>query len=81
MLVGKEIHRHSKLNNPYSKWIETYADESFALSTAKAIEICDQLAEETTAEIRTKMTEAFVMATKMEWMFWDSAYNLERWKI
>ncbi len=81
MLVGKEIHRHSKPNNPYSKWIDTYADESFALSTAKAIEICDQLAEQTTLEIREKMTEAFVMATKMEWMFWHSAYNLERWKI
>ncbi|MDE7345636.1 MAG: TenA family protein [Muribaculaceae bacterium] len=81
MLVGKEIHKRSLSDNPYSKWIETYADESFALSTAKAIDICDQLAANTTEVIRDKMTEAFVMATKMEWMFWDSAYNLEKWKI
>ncbi len=81
MLVGNEIHKHSKADNPYAKWIETYADESFARSTAKAIDICDQLADQTTQEIRDKMTEAFLMATKMEWMFWDSAYNLERWKI
>ncbi len=81
MLVGNEIHKHSKPDNAYEKWIETYADESFARSTAKAIDICDQLADQTTQEIRDKMTEAFVMATKMEWMFWESAYNLERWKI
>ena len=81
MLVGKEIHKRSLNDNPYSKWIETYADESFALSTSRAIDICDQLAANTTEEIRNKMTEAFVMATKMEWMFWDSAYNLEKWKI
>ncbi len=81
MLVGKEIHRQSNPDNPYASWIETYADESFAISTARAIEICDMLAENTTVEIRAKMTEAFVMATKMEWMFWDSAYNLETWKV
>ena len=24
---------------------------------------------------------AFVRATQLEWMFWDSAYRLERWPI
>ncbi len=81
MLVGNEINKQSKPDNPYAKWIETYADKSFAISTEKAIEICNQLAETTTIEIRAKMTEAFVRATKMEWMFWESAYNLEKWKI
>ncbi len=81
MCVGKEIHRNSVPDNPYSKWIDTYADEYFAKSTARAIEICDELAEKTTSEIRDKMTEAFIYATRMEWMFWDSAYNLEEWKI
>ncbi len=81
MLVGKEIHKNSTPDNPYSRWIETYADQSFAISTAKAIEICDLLAAQTTPEIREQMTRAFIMATKMEWMFWDSAYDLEKWKI
>ncbi len=81
MCVGNEIHKNCESNNPYSKWIDTYADEYFAKSTARAIEICDELAEKTTEGIRDKMTEAFIAATKMEWMFWDSAYNLEQWKI
>ncbi len=81
MLVGNDIHKRRKIDNPYAKWIETYADEAFAISTAKAIEICDQLAANATEEIRDKMTDAFVMASKMEWMFWESAYNMEKWKI
>lgn len=80
-LVGKEIHKKSSPDNPFARWIETYADESFVRSTERAIEICDALAAQATEDVRRRMTEAFVMATKMEWMFWDSAYNLEKWKV
>ncbi len=81
MLVGEEIHRQCRKDNPYSTWIETYADESFSKATARAIAICDELAAKTTERIRNEMTEAFITATKMEWMFWESAYNLEKWNI
>ena len=79
--VGEHIIKTSSSDNPYFHWIKTYADKDFEKSTLRAIEICDELAENASEEIRDKMTEAFVMATKMEWMFWDSAYNLEKWKI
>ncbi len=79
--VGEHIHEVCGPDNPYARWIDTYADPSFARSTARAIEICDELAADTSAEIRDKMTEAFIDSTRMEWMFWDSAYNLEKWKI
>lgn len=79
--VGEEIVRKSAGDNPYRQWIETYANEAFAASTRRAIDICDELAENTTPSIRALMTEAFVYATKMEWMFWNSAYNLEQWEI
>lgn len=67
--------------NPYAAWIRTYGDEAFAAATRRAIEICDELAE--AADIKTcrHMTEVFVICAKMEWMFWDSAYNFEKWKI
>ena len=79
--VGDEIMKRCSPDNPYSHWIETYADPAFAESNRRAIEICDQLAANTSSEIRKKMTTAFVMSTRMEWMFWDSAYNMEKWKI
>lgn len=79
--VGEEIMKNCSKENPYFHWIETYGDETFAESNRRAIEICDELACNASDDIRSQMTEAFVMATKMEWMFWDSAYNMEKWKI
>ncbi|MDL2257189.1 thiaminase II [Bacteroidales bacterium OttesenSCG-928-I14] len=67
--------------NPYQDWIDTYGGEDFEKSTKLAISICDQLAEKCTDEQRDSMTKAFVMAAKMEWMFWDSAYKQEEWSI
>lgn len=68
-------------SNPYKAWIDTYADETFAASTLRAIEICDKLAEEASPSIRENMTQIFRKCTRLEWMFWDSAWNLEKWKI
>lgn len=80
--VGDRIVATSAVEgNPYRLWIETYADESFAEATRKAISICDELAENTDDETRRLMTGIFVRCARMEYLFWDSAWELERWKI
>jgi thiaminase/transcriptional activator TenA len=68
-------------DNPYQAWIDTYGGEEYAGAVAKAIEAVDKLAAETTAEIRGCMSDAFVLCTRLEWMFWDSAWRLETWPI
>lgn len=70
-----------KENNPYQAWIDTYGGEVYAQSVRKAIDICDELADKCTDEQQQAMTEAFVTCSKLEWMFWDSAYRLEQWEI
>ena len=67
--------------NPYRRWIETYADPGFAEATVQAVAICDLLADEAGAETRRRMTDIFVRCTRMEWLFWESAWQLEKWKI
>jgi len=67
--------------NPYQSWIDTYSGDYFAKAVNTAIAICDDIAAENTSAQQTKMINTFVMATKMEWMFWDSAYQLDKWKI
>ena len=64
--------------HPYATWIATYSDPAFDTSNARAIEICDTLAENASCDVRRAMTEAFVEATRLEWLFWDSAYKLEK---
>lgn len=79
--VGKKIAAMTCDGNPYSQWIATYSDEMFEASTVRAVAICDELAEKSSPEIRRRMTDIFVLCAKMEWLFWHSAYNLEKWMI
>lgn len=81
--VGQYILQHagSLDNNPYRKWIETYADQAFTSSNQRAIDICDALAEQSTPAVRRAMTDQFVLCTRLEWMFWESAYRMEGWPV
>lgn len=71
----------TKGNNPYQSWIDTYGGEEFEESVKTAIAITDELAGKCTAEQRERMTEAYVMCSKMEWLFWDSAWRMEKWAV
>ena len=68
-------------SNPYQNWINTYGGEEFENSVNKAIEITNKYAKNASSDTRSKMDLAFEKASKLEWMFWDSAYNQETWKI
>lgn len=79
--VGKEIIKRAKMEgNPYSLWISTYADETFEKSTDTAIEICNKMAYTASDDVRAKMTEVFLNASRLEYRFWASAYQLETWQ-
>lgn len=68
-------------NNPYQKWIETYGGEEFGIAVQKAINICDKAAENTTGEMRERMTQAFVTSSRLEFDFWQGAYENRRWNF
>jgi len=75
------LEKQTKGDNIYQDWINTYGGEDYARSVAQAITICDELAEACTPEQQKAMTEAFVTCSKMEWIFWDSAYKMEEWPV
>ncbi len=68
-----------KEDNQYQNWIATYAGEEFGLLVDKAISICDEAATNSTPVQQELMTEAFITASRLEFIFWDSAYKLEKW--
>ncbi|KAA8483372.1 thiaminase /4-amino-5-aminomethyl-2-methylpyrimidine deaminase [Arcticibacter tournemirensis] len=67
-------------DNPYSTWINTYAGEEFGALVQKALRICDEVAQRCTPAQQNEMTEAFLTASRLEWLFWDSAWRLEEWQ-
>lgn len=68
-------------SNPYQAWIDTYGGEAFGEAVKRALAIGDALAAAASSQQNNKMTEAFVKASQLEWMFWDSAYRLEKWPV
>ena len=70
-----------KQGNPYNDWIDAYADPAFDKATRAAVALCDELADAASPAVRTRMTEVYCDATRMEWMFWDSAWKKEGWPV
>lgn len=79
--VGLHILALAKAGNPYMRWIETYSDPDFQDSTKMACHICDELYDKASEIVKLAMTDAFMTASRMEWLFWDSAWHLRRWQI
>lgn len=79
--VGLHIHARASAPNPYQDWIDTYAGAEFSATVDRAIELTEQAAAAAGSVERERMTSAFFESTRLEWMFWDSAYRLEQWPI
>jgi thiaminase (transcriptional activator TenA) len=78
--VGSDILGRTQVaDNPYRAWIETYADDEFAASVETCRHAVDRAATAADPETRERMLAAFTRACEYEWMFWDSAYQLESW--
>jgi thiaminase/transcriptional activator TenA len=78
--VGSDIfERQQVADNPYRTWIETYADDAFAVSVQSCKDAADRAAAATDETTRQRMLAAFTRACEYEWLFWESAYQLESW--
>ncbi|GHA30532.1 aminopyrimidine aminohydrolase [Salinimicrobium marinum] len=80
--VGDYIYKNQiSAKNPYQKWINTYAGEEFEELVINAKNICDEIADNCTESQQELMTQAFISASRLEFMFWDSAYRLNNWEL
>jgi len=80
--VGDYMLAHQvKKNNPYSQWINTYGGEKFDEFTQLNVKITDELASYASPKVRKAMKDIYILLTKLEWMFWDSAWRMEKWPV
>lgn len=77
--VGRAIVSQSVPNNPYQAWIDTYAGEEFHTAVRNVIATVDKVAARCDADTLEKMHAAYTMGAKLEWLFWDSAYQQQQW--
>jgi thiaminase/transcriptional activator TenA len=77
--VGHTIHRQAAPDNPYRRWIDTYAGDEYSAAVDRAIAETAKAAGQASRSAEVRMVDAFVTSARLEWMFWDSAYRLETW--
>lgn len=77
--VGKDIVKNSIENNPYQAWVDTYSGEEFNEAVRNVIATIDKVAARCDADTLEKMHHAYTTAVKLEWLFWDSAYDQRQW--
>ena len=73
--VGCHLSRQESVNNPYSRWIATYAGEEFSAAVDHMIALFDSLAKNVSEATRQAMLKAFHTSTCLEWHFWENAYH------
>ncbi|ACP49965.1 transcriptional activator, TenA family [Sulfolobus islandicus Y.N.15.51] len=76
MEVGKELLKKGSRDKYYQKWIETYGGEDYERGVRAVLGIVNGL--KVSEEEFNKMKIHFRTASIYEYMFWDSAYRLER---
>lgn len=82
LAVGKYVLSIAKMEgNPYADWIAAYSNEEFDAATDRAIAICDKLAARASEEVRARMTDIYVKCSRLEWLFWQTAYEPREWDV
>lgn len=77
--VGKDIVDNSAPNNPYQAWVDTYSGEEFHTAVRNVIATVDRVAARVDADTLEKMHAAYTHAARLEWLFWDSAFEQRQW--
>ena len=63
----------------YSKWIEMYSSGEFEELAQRIRSLADRVAEGVAPSQLAPMEEAYRTSLRLEYKFWDMAYNLEGW--
>lgn len=79
--IGRDILARAAKPNPYQAWIDTYAGEDFHAAVAAMIAATDEAAAAAAPITVERMHAAFTSATRLEFLFWRSAYEEAGWPL
>lgn len=80
--VGKKLYK-GRPGKPkvYREWIETYASEEYWKPLREQVRLMDDLGGSAGRSAKRLMVSHFLLSSRYEYLFWDQAYNLEKWRI
>ncbi len=79
--VGKELIKRGSPHPLYARWISTYGGDEFGNDVKQILELVNQLGDQLTPGQRESLAQNWEMGVKMEYLFWDMGWNLQKWEI
>ncbi|MGC4095770.1 MAG: thiaminase II [Nitrospira sp.] len=68
-------------SHPYRDWLMLYASPEFAAVQLWMRKKVDLWAKTAGREEKQRMEESFIVSSRYEWMFWEMAWNEEKWPV
>src|SRR5918994_1783889 len=80
-VVGQHLLKHGppKASHPYRDWLLLYASPEFAEVQQWMRKKVDQWAKTAGKAEQRRMEDSFVISSRYEWMFWEMAWNDDKW--
>ena len=81
--IGLKLQQEVKPDDshPFKPWIDFYAAHGSEEISELFLGRLDAYAEQAHAAEKSRMADHFLTSCRMEYMFWDMAYNLEDWPV
>ena len=81
--IGLKLQQEVKPDDrhPFKPWIDFYAAHGSEEISESFLGRLDAYAEQSHAAEKARMADHFLTSCRMEYMFWDMAYNLESWPV
>jgi thiaminase/transcriptional activator TenA len=67
--------------HPFAAWLRTYADPGFDDYMRELLSRLQRAADASDAAARERAITAFVTSVRYEWMFWQQAWERQRWPV
>ena len=81
--IGQRLYAQGLPENQplYAQWIKTYNSPEFEALAAWLREFIDRCAIGAAQAELDAMERAFMLSSQYEYMFWDAAWNMEKWPV
>jgi thiaminase/transcriptional activator TenA len=79
--VGRKLEKAGSPDPLYRRWIDAYASDAFWAIVQDVIAMVDQSVEGLDETRRAALQQHFITTSRYEWMFWEMAWQMERWPV
>jgi thiaminase/transcriptional activator TenA len=79
--VGRRLYKNRpRQPKIYREWIGIYASEEFWKPVREQIHLMDRLGAIAPGYEKKRMSQFFMLSSRYEYLFWEQAYRMEKWR-